>query len=88
MGICESISAAMMAVIFDLALLKSLPQEGSLWWQPCRLLHVLQGNVCPYNPTRGFSTKPRHLKELRPDRKSVLPLLKKISDRRGQSLIQ
>jgi len=33
-------------------------------------------------------TSKRHLKELRLDRKSALPLLKKISDRRGQSLIQ
>jgi hypothetical protein len=33
-------------------------------------------------------TSKRHLKELRLDRKSVLPLLKKISDGRGQSLLQ
>ena len=33
-------------------------------------------------------TSKRYLKELRLDRKSLLSLLKKISDRHGQSLIQ
>src|SRR5438067_673024 len=35
-----------------------------------------------------FATCKRDLNELRLDRKSVLPLLKKISDGRGQSLLQ
>jgi len=35
-----------------------------------------------------FDDSKRHLKELRLDRKSVLPLLKKLSDGHGQSLLQ
>src|SRR4029077_395071 len=41
---------------------EKLAAVGSLWWQPCRLLHALQATRLPLqNTTRGFSTKPSHL---------------------------